>query len=197
MDIFFKSSKKEAPPPKVQIKTEEPVKTSSSVVITGDTNKYDADFDAVMKECNVPGPDYYEFMQAINNPALAALPEQQRYIATFAPISAMGATKDKLVETANFYLGKLEEQKSSFETRLSRTRENRVDSKLKEVEQLKDENDRMTQRMQENIKKIGELTAESNEATVQLNAAQTTFEMALKKKTDMIQSHITNIQNYL
>ena len=87
---------------------------------------------------NLEGFDYIEFKQS-----LAALRDLNMDDATavksaFATASTLGLTKQKLVETAEFYKKVLEREKEQFDEALQKQLRQKVEAKREELKKLKD-----------------------------------------------------------
>ena len=92
-----------------------------------------------LEKNNLPGFDYIEFKQSLAALAQMNIDETTAFKSAFATASTMGLTKDKLLQTAKHYLKIVEKEKAQFELAMQKQIQQRVDSKLSEVDKLKEQ----------------------------------------------------------
>jgi len=85
---------------------------------------------------NLPGEDYLEFMEALQAMKNIPLDENIKIQTVFATLSAKGLTKQKVVESADYYLKILENEKTKFYDVLNSHTKNQINSKHSEITQL-------------------------------------------------------------
>lgn len=61
-------------------------------------------FNKVFTERNIPGPDFFEFFQALSAMDSLAIDESAKFNAAFATLATQGVTKERLIETASEYV---------------------------------------------------------------------------------------------
>lgn len=89
----------------------------------------------VLLESNVEGYDYLEFRDSINNMQAVIPSEPDRYKAAFAAVSSI-VSVDKLTETADYYLSRLDSKKLEFEEAAKAMYEQNVTGKEKDVDSI-------------------------------------------------------------
>lgn len=67
-----------------------------------------------LSDNNLQGFDYFEYKQSLKT-LRGMLDEQTAFKSAFATAATMGITKEKLLETANFYVKVLEKEKEKFD----------------------------------------------------------------------------------
>jgi hypothetical protein len=168
--------------------------TVATMLSSVDYNKYFAD---KMKENNQPGPDYYEFSEAIRALDNVPLSEEQKYQVTFPTYLSMGINADKLITSAQAYITLLDKEDKDFKFELNQTKEKEVNAKQAKIKELQTKNEELTKQIQDNALKIQTFTLEANKASESLNVEQNAFEVALNNAKTRIQDQITKIKTYL
>lgn len=126
--------------------------TSATIPATVDPKIIEA-LTQKVNEKNLPGYDYLELINGINAMATIVPDELSRFKAAFAAASAMGVTKEKILDSIVFYLKVLEEESASFNSQFD---ERAADNEKKNI-QLKG----LESQINENTKKILALTEEN------------------------------------
>lgn len=162
------------------------------------------ELESVLTECNLPGPDYYEFKESEEEMRIDVPAEPQRYKATFRVFSKMGVTSEKLVDGAKYYIKKLQEHKAEFLKYLEKINQEKV---IVKQSKAKDIDSQVTQKKEQIAALSKEIAALQEQQTVLLNEASiekakndkasASFEMTFKVVVDSIEQDITKIQTYL
>lgn len=174
-----------------------PTPTVASSVSVQSTTDYGAHILELLKKNNIPGPDYFEFRSALDTMAGQPLTDQQKYLSVFSGFSAMGVTAAKLAETAQFYIGKIEDEKTAFNVDLTNARKIGITDKQTEKTALEKENENLTKQIQDNLDKISKINSDVNSATLKLNSEEAAFSQACVNETQNITNQISNIKTYL
>lgn len=98
-----------------------------------------------LEKNNLPGFDYLEFKKAIHALTGLSMEEATAYKSAFTTASTMGLTKEKLLESANYYRSVLEKEEAGFEKALEGQQETKIGSKKQEVERLLNQENRHAQ----------------------------------------------------
>ena len=153
---------------------------------------------------NLPGFDYLEFKQSLSALSAMNMDMVTSIKSAFATASTVGLTKSKLLETANHYKAVLNKEKSQFDVALKNQMTQRVASKLKEVEKLKE----LIVKQKEQIQKLQSQIAKS-EATInnadqlvsqekaKIETTKTNFEHTYQSILNQIDKDIENINTHL
>jgi len=153
---------------------------------------------------NLEGFDYYEFAQmlAALKPSLPS--EQALFQTAFTSSKVMGATKEKLIQTAGVYLELLNKKSQEFEGACQEAVKTLVTSR-------EDELKKMDEAIQEKAKAIQTLTEEINNMTAQktqitntigenrlkIDTSRNNFTATLQTFTGRIQGDIEKISKYI
>jgi len=76
---------------------------------------------------NKDGFDFLEFLASVDKLKALPMDEQTAYKSAYTTASTFGITKEKLIQSANFYIGVLKKEYANFRHAL----ENQVESKIK------------------------------------------------------------------
>lgn len=201
MSIWFKSDKKETSDKKIitpVILDKTPFNTLiSSDINSGSKSEYDALFIKLLKDLNLPGPDYFEFKAALDQQKDAMISESQKYQNIFGVLSTMGLTPQKLSETAQFYISKCNEKAVSFEAELKAKREEMVINNQTQAQTLNKEIEALKAQIQEKTIQMNQLLETAQSEDHRLNGKQLAFNSAHKDIVNILEGHIINFKNYL
>ena len=128
----------------------------------------------VLEEKNLPGEDYMEFMEALQNMKNIPLEETVKMQTVLATLSSKGLTKQKILESADFYTKALQDEKNKFNEALKQEISKQVESKQKEIKSLEDQN-------KSKAEQIAQLTTEINQNQQQISKVKTLVEEASQK----------------
>lgn len=123
---------------------------------------------------NQNGFDYLEFKQALIRLEHLDIDEGTAIKTAFATATTVGLTKDKLVDSADYYLTILKDEFKQFNTALEKQMESRVHSKEKQKTALESKKATLQ-------KKINTLNAELKDLENKLNNIDTEADAARKK----------------
>lgn len=176
--------------------------TYSPGISQEDMEKFNAHFEDLFNQANLPGPDYFEFSKMCQ--AMAALPEDTKFAAAFGGLSVQGLTKAKLLESANHYIAIIDEDAKKFN--------NAIDGKLiAEVQAKRTDVENRKAKMQEKMNLIAQLQVElstdsanieriTNEANEQERKASEkllTYKTACEQRKAAIASDVQKISTYI
>lgn len=175
------SGKKKAPPSKKgnkPVASTPPPKAQVSESKAGDPGQVTKKFMEVllkaMEANNLDGFDYLEYKQSLKSLEKMPMDEQTRFQSAFAMAQTMGATPQKLIQTAEHYVQVLQNEEKKFEEALTNQRTKQIGSKTQEINKL-----------EENIKakavRIKKLTQEIEAAQKKSEALKTQIATASQK----------------
>ena len=180
-------------------------KTSPSTTSSGQVSgKFTNILLQAMEANNLDGFDYLEYKQSLHNLAKMPMDEATRYKSAFAAASTMGATPDKLIKTAHFYIDILKKEQDKFaqalahqkskqigdKSQLIEQHENLIKEKTRQIEQLKKEIDQHRAKSEEMKKSI-------SQATVKVETTKNNFVASYNLVLSQIQKDIENMKKYL
>jgi hypothetical protein len=157
---------------------------------------YHQDISTYLRQCNIQGPDFAEFKEAVEDPSLNTLTEKQKYKAILSSFVVMKVPADKLIKTADFYLKKIAERVELFKKDMEKAYKRDVTDRQDSVKALEIENENLTKKIQENIVKMGQLNQDIQKDTLRLNGEDQAFKLAADNQTAIIEKHILNIKTY-
>ncbi|MFZ4634282.1 MAG: hypothetical protein ACOYNO_08770 [Saprospiraceae bacterium] len=153
---------------------------------------------------NLPGFDYFEFKRAVVNLQEMQLEESIAFKSAFTTAATVGLTKDKLVETANYYRNLLLKEKDQFETALSGQHATKIQSREAEVKRLQDQIERHKAEISRLQDEIGGYLNDVETAQTQMHAdaekldkARSNFDKAHQAVLLHIDRDIESIHKYL
>lgn len=111
---------------------------------------------------NLEGFDYFEFKSSLKSLANVIPDETLRYKSAFEMAKTMGVNKEKLLESAEYYLKVLSDVESGFSTELNNRKKTQIDARNSEFKQLE-------QQIADKNAKIEALKAEIAKTTKQLD----------------------------
>lgn len=163
-------------------------------------------FVALLEKANLPGPDYFEYKQALKSMEGLGLGEEKQFQAAWASFKAMGGVKETTVlsTSASQYLSILDKDRVSFLKDVEKAIKDRVGALQDEQKRLEDTNKayaqqiaELQQKMDENKNRLGQIAGEVTEQSAKINANKDSFEMTYLSFVDQIKSDLTKINQYL
>ena len=157
-----------------------------------------------MEAANLPGVDYLEYRQSVKSLEKMPMDEQVRYQSAFAMAQAMGATPQKLNESAGHYLSVLKTEQSKFDEALRNQTTERIgnrqgmvknlDATLKQkAEQIK----KLTQEMEQHRSEMEKLEIEIREATSKVEGTKNDFFASYQTLVAQINVDVENMKRFL
>jgi hypothetical protein len=160
-------------------------------------------FDA-LEANNQEGFDYMEFKDFLRSLANVPMDDGTRYKSAFATAQTMGATREKIVSSAQQYLGILSREQLKFQEALSGQRERNLTGKQDEIKQLEQtiknkeaEIEKLKSDLEGHRQQIGNLEKEINTASEKLAQTANDFEATYQALLGQIQLDIKNIESHL
>ena len=126
-----------------------------------DLEKFEAHFEELMDQANLPGPDYYEFCKMMEAFEKLVPDENARMVAVYASLSAQGLTRDKLIDSAQKYKDVLDLDKQNFDGALNQKAASDVESKKQRSADL-------DKKIADNSAQIQRLTKEITDAQIEI-----------------------------
>ncbi len=158
----------------------------------------------VIEDNNLPGFDYYEFKRSVAMLKSMSLDEATAYKSAFQTASTLGLTKEKLVETAQYYRNLMEKEQAQFLAALEKQYQIRVTDKQTEMDRLRDQITRHEadiNRLQEEIatykRQVSQLESSMATDSEKIETRRTGFESTLKSVVLTIDADIEKMHQYL
>ena len=157
-----------------------------------------------MQSQNQPGFDYIEFKQSIQNLAKMDMDEPTVYKSAYATAQTLGATPQKLIESARDYLNVLEGEGGKFANALASQRSKQIDGGLQEIQRYeqsvkvkKDQIAKLQKEIDDSEAKLKSMKSEIKESSTKIEATKSDFTVSLGNLVQQIQLDIENIGKYL
>jgi len=212
LSFFIKENADQTlPAPAAQQNSEviQPQPSPSVSNVAGTANidrKFVQHFVELMEKANLPGPDYFEYKQALQSMEGLGLSEEKQFQAAWASFKAMGGIKDisVLKTSADQYLGVLDKDRSAFLKDVEKAISDRVGSLQNEHKKLEESNVAITQqiaelqrKIDENKNRLGQISGEITEQSSKINANKENFEVTYYSFAEQIKSDLNQINKYL
>lgn len=111
---------------------------------------------------NLDGIDYLEFKNTLQSFAKMPMDENLRFQSALTAVKTMGASEQKILDSAQFYLDILAKEEASFMNAVKRGKSQKVDGELQRIEQLKAQRE-------EKVKQIEKMKADIENITKEIN----------------------------
>lgn len=135
---------------------------------------------SAISKANLPGEDYLEFVDALKAMKDLPLTDELKIQTVFATLSTKGLTMAKILESADYYVKILENEKAKFYEVLKQQTHGQVNQRVGEIKALESENKRLADEIARLTEKISQ-----NQARMQ----------QLKDEMDGAESKIKNTEN--
>ena len=150
---------------------------------------------------NLPGEDYLEFVQAYKSMKSLPMDESLKVQAAFQTLSVKGLTIAKVMESADYYISVLENEKRKFYTALEEQGKGSINNKKREISDLEKINKdkaaqiaALTEEINKNQQRIQENKSQIAEAEGKLDATEKNFLVTFDKVVGQIRANVTKIQ---
>ena len=135
-----------------------------------DTSKFAQYFHDLLDKANLPRPDYFSFMDALQQMANLNIPEDAKYQAALATLKAIGL-KDpsSLVNSAQQYIQILETDKAEFVQKADDKSSGETSALQADIKKLESDNEEAKQQIEELQKQIMQNTQVAMQKRDQIN----------------------------
>lgn len=185
---------------------QETAKVSNVAGTASIDRKFVEHFVGLLEKANLPGPDYFEYKQALQSMDGLGLGEEKQFQAAWASFKAMGGIKDTsiLKTSADQYLNILDKDHSSFLKDVELAIKDRVGSLNDEMRNLEENNSSFSKQIADlqvkidaNKNRLGQISGEISEQTKKINANKESFEVTFNSFVEQIKSDLNKINQYL
>lgn len=165
-------------------------------VSAGDPAAFRQHFEGLLKDNNVPGNDYYEFIAMKN--AMTSIPlESQRYETAFLGLSAAGLTKDVIIQTANKYKGLIDKELAEFDAQFNQTFRNDVTVKKQNIADKQKQMTDLSLQISKLNDQIKTLQDESKASEANLTMKRNSFVSAGQEAKSAIDEELAKINQFI
>lgn len=169
--------------------------------------KFVEHFVELLEKANLPGPDYFEYKQALKSMEGLGLSEDKQYQASWASFRAMsGGVSDTtlLTNSASQYVGVLDRDRASFLKDVEKAISDRVGSLNKELTQLQEDNKTYARKILELQEKINanngrleKINSDIQEQSAKINDNRDSYDITYHSMVEQINSDLAKIKKYL
>jgi DNA repair exonuclease SbcCD ATPase subunit len=156
-----------------------------------------------LEASNQDGFDFFEFRESLKSLSKMPMDDKTRYQSAFAMASTMGATPQKLLASAQFYLDVLKNEDKKFSEAVGQQRSKLIGNKEQESQQLEgaiqqkaEQIKQMTQEIESHQNRIEQLKQEITDATGKVESTATDFTNTYQTVVAQIQNDIQKMQEY-
>jgi hypothetical protein len=157
-----------------------------------------------MKSHPGKGPDYYQFISAIEKMKTMAMDDKTKFASVFTGFDVQGITPQFLVDSAKQYQSLFASKKSDFEAALNQSVAQNVEAKKTQIQNLKATNKSIDDHMQSlneqkiaNEDSIKKLSSEITTASTKIESNKADFNTAYEQMNQDIENNIQRITEYL
>jgi chromosome segregation ATPase len=157
-----------------------------------------------IEESNQPGFDYFEYKTALKSMEGMPMDEATKFKSAFATASTLGITIQNLVESANFYLKVLENEKAKFASATDQQFKLNIDKKIEEIEIFKkliadkeEQINKLKGEIGDHYAKLDGLNQHITESKRKIEQTKGSFEMAYSQIKVQMDDDVKKINQYL
>lgn len=188
-----------------QEETPAPASTTPAAPVTGvEDQKINDSLMQAIVEANQDGFDYFEFAQLLTQLKPTIPSEQMLFQTAFTSGKVMGASKQKLIETAAHYLKVLLQKKEEFETAVQGQTDQTVTSlglELQNVDEAVETKNAMIQKLTDEINELAasktDISNSIAENKAKIEKVQANFVATYNKISSRIQGDVEKINKYV
>lgn len=169
--------------------------------------KFVEHFSELLEKANLPGPDYFEFKQALKGMEGLGLGEEKQFQASWASFKAMasGVTETAvLTNSANHYGTVLNKDRESFLRDVEQAVDDRIGSLTQESKKVQEANKTYAQQIMDlqakidnNNDRLKKIDSEVQEQTEKINVSRDSFNLTYQTMVDQINADVEKINRYL
>lgn len=169
-----------------------------------DVSKFKNHFDKVFQENNLPGPDYFELVQAMNNLAQYIPIPEQCLKAAFKSLEPSGLTKEKVEKGINHYIAVAEKDKETFLAAGDQKHQLEITERQNQIEVEKQEIDKIHLLLAQKQKEIGDrqarittLEIEKQQAEAKISSQKQGYLVIFEQTVGKFKEDLAKIQTIL
>ena len=157
-----------------------------------------------LEENNQEGLDYLEFKQSLQSLEKMPMEEQVKFHSAFAMAQSMGATAPKLIESANYYVGVLQNEENKFEKALNsqyndqiQGRKEAIEKELAAIQTKSEQITKLTEEIKVHQQHHETLQAQLEDAQGKIETTKNDFIASYNNLVAQIQDDIEKIKQFL
>jgi hypothetical protein len=155
-----------------------------------------------ISDANLPGEDYLEFVSALQAMQKIELAESVKMQTVLATLSIKGLTVQKIVESADYYMKVLENEKDKFKQAMAQQTQGKVDEKHKQIKMLEETNLKkaeqikaLTDEINFNTGEIEKIKKDIQDADIKIKTTENNFYATFDYVANQITNNVEKIKN--
>jgi len=155
-----------------------------------------------ISDANLPGEDYLEFVSALQAMKSIELAESVKMQTVLATLSIKGLTVQKIVESADYYMKVLENEKDKFKQAMIQQTQGKVDEKQKQIKSLEEANllkadqiKKLTDEINYNAEQIEKIKKDITDADHKIKTTENNFYVTYDYVANQIINNVEKIKN--
>jgi hypothetical protein len=187
---------------------EDTSESSSTVAVDTRAGKVTSKFTDIllgaMEKANLDGFDYLEYKKSLQSLQKLNMEEATAYQSAFAMAQTMGASPEKLINSAQHYLQALKEEEEKFNGALANQQQSRIGAKKQEQSQLQQtiknkeaQIQKLQKEIQEHQAKLGKLDKEISSSVNSIENTKNDFVASYKNLVQQIQNDVEKMKVHL
>jgi hypothetical protein len=181
----------------VEIPPDDPIQPQDHAQPQGHADeRFAGHFDKLLREANIPGPDYYEFARMIA--VMQAIPDEAaRYNAAFAGLQVQGLNKQRLLDTAGEYLRILTTDAGQFQATVDASYQEKVRGPETAAEEKAARIRSLSQEIVQLQQQISALQEEIRSSKEKLTGGSSAYTAESKRRQEEIRRDIEKINQFI
>lgn len=207
MDLIFKTDEQTVQPPAPEQKPQSTGLSGQNIPVQGVTppptingvadDKFVKMLEGVITENNIPGLDYFEFKQAVENMKALPIDEATKFLTVFSILQGQGCTKEILLNSIDKYVGLINKEHETFNNELADTFKEKVETKKTKIEQSQQKIVELSNQIKELNDFIITGTQEVQQEEMKLRLAEANFKQSVDKVVSVLTTDKEKITNYI
>jgi predicted metal-binding transcription factor (methanogenesis marker protein 9) len=210
-ETLVKNAQKEAPKkattpskPTIPSKNNPVIAESTSGKPGKVTSKFVDVLLGAMEKANMEGFDYLEYKQSLSSLAKMPMDEKTKYQSAFAMAQTMGASPQKLMDSATHYINVLKQEEHKFEKALANQVDGQIGAKKEQIQQLDsvikekaEQIKQLTEEITQHQQNIDKLNKEISTSSAKVETTKNNFIASYNKLVAQIHADVGNMKEYL
>lgn len=154
-----------------------------------------------ISDANLPGEDYLEFMASLKAMEGINLDEKVKMQTVLATLSTKGLTVQKIIESADYYIKVLENEREKFKQAMIKQTEGKVGNKHSKIKDLEEQNKQkadkikaLTDEINNNTSQISKFKKEIEVSDLKIKSTENNFNVTYSHVADQITNKIEKIK---
>jgi len=146
---------------------------------------------------NIPGQDYFEFKQAIDQMANIPIDEKTKFITTFAVFSGQGCKKEALISSIDTYVNIIKKEQANFASEMESQLSEKVRGKQGQIEEAKKKVEELNKQIMEANNFIVTASQEAQQEELKIQMTNANFNQSAERVLTALTGDKNKINMYL